>query len=45
MKNSLTRQNRIAYQPGISYASLIVMKSQGAREQAYANTKFEWKVS
>jgi len=34
----------IAYQPGISYASLIVMKSQGVLEKAYPNTKFDWKV-
>ena len=34
----------IAYQPGISYASLIVMKAQGTLEKAYPNTKFDWKV-
>jgi len=34
----------IAYQPGISYSTLIVMKEQGTLEKLFPNTKFEWRV-
>ena len=34
----------IAYQPGIGYAPLIVMKNERWIEQRYPGTKVEWKV-
>jgi NitT/TauT family transport system substrate-binding protein len=34
----------IAYQPGIGYANLIVVKEQGTLEREFPNTHFEWKV-
>jgi NitT/TauT family transport system substrate-binding protein len=34
----------IAYQPGIGYASLIVMKQQKVLEKQYPTTTFEWKI-
>ncbi len=34
----------IAYQPGIGYANLIVMKRQKTLETRFPNTTFEWKV-
>ncbi len=34
----------IAYQPGMGYAPLIIMKSQKTLERQYPSTKFEWKV-
>ena len=34
----------IVYQPGLSYANLIVMHSQGVLEKEFPGTKFEWKV-
>jgi NitT/TauT family transport system substrate-binding protein len=34
----------IAYQPGLSYATLIVMKAQGTLEKQFPGTKFEWRV-
>jgi NitT/TauT family transport system substrate-binding protein len=34
----------IAYQPGIGYANLIVIKQQKALEREFPNTQFEWKI-
>ena len=34
----------IAYQPGIGYTPLIIMKEQRAIERRYPGTKVEWKV-
>lgn len=34
----------IAYQPGIGYAPLILMKQQKLIEKKYPNTKVDWKV-
>jgi NitT/TauT family transport system substrate-binding protein len=34
----------IAYQPGIGYANLIVMKQTGALERRFPGTTFEWRV-
>ncbi|MBC5811452.1 MAG: ABC transporter substrate-binding protein [Candidatus Eremiobacteraeota bacterium] len=34
----------IAYQPGIGYATLIVMKQQGVLEKRFPGTKFDWRV-
>lgn len=34
----------IAYQPGISYSTLIVMKEQGTLEKLFPGTKFEWRL-
>lgn len=34
----------IAYQPGIGYAPLIVMRARKTLERQYPGTKFEWKV-
>ncbi|MDE2572503.1 MAG: ABC transporter substrate-binding protein, partial [bacterium] len=34
----------IAYQPGLSYATLIVMKEQGTLEKQFPGTKFAWRV-
>jgi NitT/TauT family transport system substrate-binding protein len=34
----------IAYQPGIGYTNLIVMKQSGALEKRFPGTKFEWRV-
>lgn len=34
----------IAYQPGIGYANLIVMKEQGTLEKEFPKTHFDWKV-
>ncbi|MFN2460360.1 MAG: ABC transporter substrate-binding protein [Candidatus Velthaea sp.] len=34
----------IAYQPGISYATLIVIKQQGVLEKMYPGTKFDWRL-
>lgn len=34
----------IAYQPGISYAPLIMMKHEKALEEAFPETTFTWKV-
>ncbi len=34
----------IAYQPGIGYTNLIVMKETGVLEKAFPGTKFDWKV-
>lgn len=34
----------IVYQPGISYATLIVMHQRGTLEKMYPGTKFEWHV-
>lgn len=34
----------IVYQPGLSYANLIVMRSSGMLERQFPKTKFEWRV-
>lgn len=34
----------IAYQPGISYTTLIVMKEQGVLEKAFPGTTFDWRM-
>jgi len=34
----------IAYQPGIGYAPLIVMRAQKTLERQYPKTRFDWKV-
>jgi NitT/TauT family transport system substrate-binding protein len=34
----------IVYQPGISYATLIVMHQRGTLEKLYPGTKFDWRV-
>lgn len=34
----------IAYQPGLGYASLIIIKQQKTLEKQFPNTTFEWKV-
>lgn len=34
----------IAYQPGMGYAPLIVLKEQRTLERRYPNTTFEWRV-
>jgi len=34
----------IAYQPGISYSTLIVMKEQGTLEKQFPGTKFQWRL-
>src|SRR4030088_2960497 len=34
----------IAYQPGVSYAPLIIMKNQKVLEKQFPKTKFSWKV-
>ena len=34
----------IAYQPGIGYANLIVMKQSGALEKRFPGTTFDWRV-
>ncbi|HSP73172.1 MAG TPA: ABC transporter substrate-binding protein [Gaiellaceae bacterium] len=34
----------IAYQPGMGYAPLIIMRAQHTLENQYPNTKFDWKV-
>lgn len=34
----------IVYQPGLSYANLIVMRQQGVLEKEFPQTKFEWRV-
>ena len=34
----------IAYQPGISYTTLIVMKMRGTLEKQFPGTKFEWRL-
>jgi len=34
----------VAYQPGIGYAALIVMKQQKVLEKQYPTTTFEWKI-
>ena len=34
----------IAYQPGISYTTLIVMKQRGTLEKQFPGTKFEWRL-
>jgi NitT/TauT family transport system substrate-binding protein len=34
----------IAYQPGMGYAPLIVMKAQRTLERRYPGTQFEWRV-
>jgi NitT/TauT family transport system substrate-binding protein len=34
----------IAYQPGVSYAPLIIMKDQKVLEKQFPKTKFTWKV-
>jgi NitT/TauT family transport system substrate-binding protein len=34
----------IAYQPGIGYANLIVMKAQGTLQKQFPKTHFRWKV-
>ena len=34
----------IAYQPGVSYAPLIIMKNQKVLEKQFPKTKFTWKV-
>ncbi|MBV8353793.1 MAG: ABC transporter substrate-binding protein, partial [Candidatus Eremiobacteraeota bacterium] len=34
----------IAYQPGIGYSTLIVVKQLGVLEKRFPGTKFEWKV-
>ena len=34
----------IAYQPGIGYATLIVMKQLGVLEKRFPGTKFDWRV-
>ncbi|WBB97699.1 hypothetical protein O7553_01565 [Solwaraspora sp. WMMA2059] len=32
----------IAYQPGLSYAPLILLKQNGTLEKEFPNTTFEW---
>lgn len=34
----------IAYQPGLGYANLVVMKQQKVLETAFPKTTFEWKI-
>jgi NitT/TauT family transport system substrate-binding protein len=34
----------VAYQPGIGYSTLIIIKETGALERRFPGTKFEWKV-
>lgn len=34
----------IAYQPGLGYAQLIIMKRQQVLEKKFPNTTFEWKI-
>ncbi len=34
----------IAYQPGLGYAQLIIMKRQQVLEKRFPNTTFEWKI-
>lgn len=34
----------IAYQPGLSYSTLIVMKEQGLLEKQFPGTKFQWRL-
>jgi NitT/TauT family transport system substrate-binding protein len=34
----------IAYQPGIGYATLLVIKQRGTLEQQFPGTRFEWKL-
>jgi NitT/TauT family transport system substrate-binding protein len=34
----------IAYQPGIGYANLIVLKQSGTLEKRFPNTHFDWRV-
>ncbi|MFN2461865.1 MAG: ABC transporter substrate-binding protein, partial [Candidatus Velthaea sp.] len=34
----------IAYQPGLSYSNLIVMRERRALEQRFPNTKFTWTI-
>lgn len=34
----------IAYQPGISYTTLIVMKQRGTLEKQFPGTKFDWRM-
>jgi NitT/TauT family transport system substrate-binding protein len=34
----------IAYQPGVGYAPLIVLKQQKTLEKQFPNTQFDWKV-
>jgi NitT/TauT family transport system substrate-binding protein len=34
----------VAYQPGIGYSTLIIVKQSGALERRFPGTKFEWKV-
>jgi NitT/TauT family transport system substrate-binding protein len=34
----------IAYQPGIGYATLIIVKQSGALEKRFPGTKFDWRV-
>lgn len=37
-------QVTIAYQPGIGYANLLIVKQLDILERRFPNTKFEWKV-
>jgi NitT/TauT family transport system substrate-binding protein len=34
----------IAYQPGLGYFSLVIVKQQNVLEQQFPNTQFEWKA-
>jgi len=34
----------IAYQPGLGYANLVVLKQSGALEKRFPGTTFEWKI-
>lgn len=34
----------IAYQPGLGYASLVILKQQKTLEKQFPNTKIEWRV-
>jgi NitT/TauT family transport system substrate-binding protein len=42
--NDAPGEMTIAYQPGLSYSNLIVMREEGALEKKFPGTKFNWIV-
>jgi len=42
--NDAPNEMTIAYQPGLSYSNLIVMREEGVLEKKFPGTKFNWTV-
>lgn len=42
--SNVPRKVTIAYQPGLGYASLVIVKQQKTLEKQFPNTKIEWKT-